>query len=62
MGPQTWRRIIEVPKTKDKEGTPKSINTRTAEGLQLKLEIEQHLKNKNIHKSNKTIAHGWIIG
>ena len=52
---------IEAPKTKDKQGKPKSIDTTTADGLQLKLEIEQHIKNKNIYKSNKTVAYGYII-
>ena len=55
---------IEAEKleTKDKEGKDLSIDTTTAEGLLLKLEIEQHLKRKNIYKSNKTIAYGYIIG
>ena len=44
---------MEAPKPKDKEGKLISIDITTAEGLQLKLEIEQHLKNKQTCKFNK---------
>ncbi len=52
----------EKSETKDNKGKDKTIDTSTAEGSLLKLEIEQHLKRKTICKSNKTIACGCIIG
>ena len=53
---------IEAPETKHKEGKDKNIDTATTERLQPKLEVEQHLKNKQTHKPNKTIACGHVIG
>ena len=52
----------EKPETKDNKGNKLSIDTTTAAGLLLKLQLEQYLKRINIYKSNKTTAHGYVIG
>ena len=53
---------LEAPSTRDNEGNPISIDVTTAEGYQLKLQINQHHKDKQLYKSNKTTAYGYIIG
>ena len=52
----------EKPETKDNKGNELTIDTTTAAGLLLKLQLEQYLKRINIYKSNKTTAYGYIIG
>ena len=44
---------LEAPNTRDNEGNPISINFITTEGYQLKLQIDQHHKDKQLYKSNK---------
>ena len=51
-----------APKTEDANGKPIKIDTTTAAGYQLKTEIDLHLKDIRIYKSNKTTAYGYIIG
>ena len=52
----------EAPNTKGKEGNPLKVNPHTPEQHQLKLEINQHHKDKQRHKNNKTAACGHTIG
>ena len=52
----------EAPKTKDDKEQSLPMDTATAEGCKLKLELDQHHKNIQRHNINKTKAHGFIIG